>query len=83
MIRTVISILVVAASVAALAASPVGAQSPDPALLAPGSSRATLTPRPAIPHTGVAVRPTVQPRAEIIPRRSGLASQAHAGSRRR
>ena len=83
MVKTVISSLMLAVSVAALSACAVNAQSPDPALLAPGASRTVLTPRPAIPHTGVAPRPSAQPRAEVIPRTPGLASQAHARNRRR
>jgi hypothetical protein len=53
MFRILIVSLMFAASIAALPTSPANAQSPDPALLAPGSSKAMLTPRPAIPHTGV------------------------------
>jgi len=40
------------ADIAALPMSRANAQSPDPALLAPGSSRSILMPRPAMPHTG-------------------------------
>jgi hypothetical protein len=78
MIRTLIVSLMLAGSIAALPTSPANAQSPDPALLAPGSSRAMLTPRTAIPHTGVAPRPTMPAHAEVTSRRSGLASQSHA-----
>jgi hypothetical protein len=78
MIRTLIVSLILAGGVAALAAPRANAQSPDPALLAPGSSRAMLTPRTAIPHTGVAPRPTMPAHAEVTSRRSGLASQSHA-----
>ena len=40
------------ADIAALPMSRANARSPDPALLAPGSSRSILMPRPAMPHTG-------------------------------
>jgi hypothetical protein len=76
MIRTLIVSLMLAGSIAALPTA--NAQSPDPALLAPGSSRAMLTPRTAIPHTGVAPRPTMPAHAEVTSRASGLASQSHA-----
>jgi hypothetical protein len=52
MFRTLIVSLMLAGGVALMAAPHAKAQSPDPALLAPGSSRAMLTPRPGIPHTG-------------------------------
>jgi hypothetical protein len=78
MIRTLIVSLMLAGSIAALPTPHANAQSPDPALLAPGSSRAVLTPRATIPHTGVAPRPTMPAHAEVTSRRSGLASQSHA-----
>jgi hypothetical protein len=78
MFRTLIVSLMLAGSIALMAAPHARAQSPDPALLAPGSSRAMLMPRPAVPHTGVASRPTMHVHAEVTSRRSGLASQSHA-----
>src|SRR5271156_244238 len=57
MVRILILSLVLAGSVAA-PMSQANARSADPALLAPGSSRAMLMPRPVMPHTGVAPRPT-------------------------
>jgi hypothetical protein len=78
MFRTLIVSLMLAGGIALMAAPHAKAQSPDPALLAPGSSRAMLMPRPGIPHTGVAPRPTIHTHAEVMSRRSGLASQSHA-----
>jgi hypothetical protein len=78
MFRTLIVSLMLAGGIASMAAPRAEAQSPDPALLAPGSSRAMLMPRPGIPHTGVAPRPTIHTHAEVMSRRSGLASQSHA-----
>jgi hypothetical protein len=78
MIRSLIVSVMLAGSIAAVPTSRANAQSPDPALLAPGSSRAMLMPRPAVPHTGVAPRPTMPAHAEVTSRRSGLAGQSHA-----
>jgi hypothetical protein len=78
MIRTLIISFMLAGIIAAVPTSRANAQSPDPALLAPGSSKAILTPRHAMPHTGVAPRPTMPAHAEVTSRRSGLAGQLHA-----
>jgi hypothetical protein len=78
MFRTLIVSLMLAGAIALVAAPHAKAQSPDPALLAPRSSRAMLMPRPGIPHTGLAQRPTIHTHAEVMPRSSGLASQSHA-----
>jgi hypothetical protein len=51
MIRTLVVVFAGTGAVA-VTLSQAYAQSPDPALLAPGSSRSVLTPRPSIPHTG-------------------------------
>jgi hypothetical protein len=78
MFRTLVVSLILAGGIALTAAPHARAQSPDPALLAPGSSRVMLTPRPGISHTGVAPRPTIHTHAEVMSHRSGLASQSHA-----
>jgi hypothetical protein len=74
----ILASLSLAGSIAALASLQANAQSPDPALLAPGTSRSMLMPRPSLPTTTVAPRPTGASRAEVIPPSSGLASQSHA-----
>jgi hypothetical protein len=76
--RNLIASFILAGSIAALGTLQANAQSPDPALLAPGSSRLMLMPRPSIPTVSLAPRPTGASRAEVIPRSSGLASQSHA-----
>ncbi len=76
MLRAVAVSVVIAAGVAY--ALPAWAQSPDPATLAPASSRGMMMTRPAVPHTGVAPRPAGAVRTHVIPRASGLASQSHA-----
>jgi hypothetical protein len=73
--RTLASLLI-ACSISALAIA--NAQSPDPALLAPGSSGSMLTPRPFVPRTTVAPQPGGAVRDQVIPRVAGLALQAHA-----
>ncbi len=77
MLRTM-ALSVVLATGMALPAVPTRAQSPDPATLAPGSSRGMMMTRPAVPHTGIAPRPAGAVRAQVMPRTSGLASQSHA-----
>jgi hypothetical protein len=74
----ILASFLLAGSIAALSTLQANAQSPDPALLAPGSSRSVLMPRPSIPTTSVAPRPTGASRAEVTPRGSGLASQPRA-----
>jgi hypothetical protein len=82
MIRALAIVFAVAAGGAVAATlSQAYAQSPDPARLAPGSSRSVLTPRPSIPHTGVAPRPSGATRSEVIHRRSRMVGQRSRGRR--
>jgi hypothetical protein len=80
MIRALAIVFAVVAG-SGVAATLSHAQSPDPALLAPGSSRSVLTPRPSIPHTGVAPRPSGATRSEVIHRRSRMVGQRSRGRR--
>jgi hypothetical protein len=80
MIRTLVVVFAATGAVA-VTLSQAYAQSPDPALLAPGSSRSVLTPRPSIPHTGVAPRPSGATRSEVIAHRSRMVGQRHRGRR--